>query len=505
MHRIFYKYMKYFILVLLISLPIFVNLGELPIHVWDEYRQAMNAFEMMLNKDFIVTYYEGNPDMWNTKPPLLIWLQVLFMNLIGVNELAIRLPSAFAVLFTCIIILFFSVRYLRSFWFGFIAMMVLITTEGYIGYHASRTGDYDALLTLFTTLSGLLFFLFTETKKTKYLYLFFLFTAFAVLTKGITGLLFLPALTIYTLGQKQFIILFKNKHFYVGLLSFLSLVLGYYYLREFYNPGYLLAVQENELGGRFLNKKELFDPPFYSYFLNLIHNKFFFWYPLVPLGIWVGLVQVNKKINRITLFSILMVSTYLLIITVAQTRRPWYDVPLYPFLSILAAIFIYYIFLRLRKVNWTDLNLNGFKFKQNMIPTIFLMLIYINPYQKILEKTLIIKESPQERSLNEIGYFLKDAILGKEDVDDCFLMFNSNYIDNYYLMPKGNNIQNNFYIKILESKGIMLSFKDWKKLEKGDKVLVSKNNIKNYIEKKYFYQVIKEKGNIIKYQIYGRK
>ena len=30
-----------------------------------------------------MTYYLDEPDMWNTKPPLLVWLQVIFMKLLG--------------------------------------------------------------------------------------------------------------------------------------------------------------------------------------------------------------------------------------------------------------------------------------------------------------------------------------------------------------------------------------------------------------------------------------
>jgi len=68
--------------------------------------------------------------MWNTKPPLLVWVQVLFMKVLGVNELSVRLPSAFAALYNCIALLIFSLRYLKPFWFGFVAIIVLITSHG---------------------------------------------------------------------------------------------------------------------------------------------------------------------------------------------------------------------------------------------------------------------------------------------------------------------------------------------------------------------------------------
>ena len=183
-------YFKYVILAALMYMPIFGHLDALPIRIWDEARLAINAYEMLNDGDYIVTHFEGKPDMWNTKPPLLIWVQVFFMKILGVNELSVRLPSAIAAFFTSLVLLIFSHKYLEKFWFGFITVFVLITSHGYINFHSSRTGDYDALLTLFTTLSGLLFFAYCEARNHKYLYLFFLCTALAVLTKSITGLLF---------------------------------------------------------------------------------------------------------------------------------------------------------------------------------------------------------------------------------------------------------------------------------------------------------------------------
>jgi 4-amino-4-deoxy-L-arabinose transferase-like glycosyltransferase len=99
--------------ILIISFPLFVNLGDHPIRLWDESRNAINALDMFSNGNYLVTHYEGNPEMWNTKPPLLIWLQVLFFTLIGPSELALRLPSAFAALGVCITLYLFSIKYLN--------------------------------------------------------------------------------------------------------------------------------------------------------------------------------------------------------------------------------------------------------------------------------------------------------------------------------------------------------------------------------------------------------
>lgn len=178
-------------------MPVFGHLNRQPIRVWDESRTAINAQEMLGNGNWSVTYYKGEPDHWYTKPPLMVWCQTTLMKLIGVNELAVRLPSAIAALLTMLALLVFSVRHLKSSGFGFVVVMVLLTSEGYISIHGTRTGDTDALLTLFTTLIVLMFYVFEKKQQLKHLYLFFLFTTLAIFAKGVAGLLFMPALFIY--------------------------------------------------------------------------------------------------------------------------------------------------------------------------------------------------------------------------------------------------------------------------------------------------------------------
>ncbi len=481
-------YLKYIILAAILYTPIFAHLDALPIRIWDEARLAINAYEMSQNGNLIVTYFDGAPDMWNTKPPLLIWIQALFIKMFGFNELAIRLPSAIAALFTCVVILIFSEKYLKNFWFGFIAVVVLVTSQGYIHDHATRTGDYDALLTLFTTISGLLFFVYCERQNKKHLYLFFIFTALAVLTKSITGLLFVPAMLIYSIISKQFIPLLKNKHFYFGVGVFLLMVFGYYFWREILNPGYLAAVHKNELGGRYLEVVEEHRNVFAYYYNNLIAYKLTGWYLMIPVGFAIGLATKNQKIKKMVVFTSLMIATFFLIISTSQTKLAWYDVPMYPFIAMLVAVFIYFIFELLRNSNTLQ-----FQVFAKLAPFLFLFFIAIGPYETIFEKTNGAKEIASEKRFYELSQYMKDAAKGRHEVN------------NKYVLLDGYNAHIWFYIINLNHQGVAISFKDWTKLAPEDVVLTELGHLKEYVEKKYDFEIIDVYGNIVTYKIHGEK
>src|SRR5690606_5022387 len=88
----------YVLLLVVFYFTIFYRLDAKILREWDEARNAMNAVEMIENSNPIIRYYEGVPDMWEVKPPLLTWFQVITLTVFGKNELGVRLPSAIAAL-----------------------------------------------------------------------------------------------------------------------------------------------------------------------------------------------------------------------------------------------------------------------------------------------------------------------------------------------------------------------------------------------------------------------
>ena len=461
------------LLVLLIS-SFFIQLSAIPIRIWDEARLANNALEMYLNGNWIVTYYDGSPDMYNTKPPLLIWLQVINMHLFGLNEAAVRIPSALASVSTGILIWWFLKKRLEDHWAGFLAGSVFATTFAYVYIHAGRTGDYDALLSLFTTLYCLSIYFFITEKKTGWLYLFWLCISLAGLTKGVAGLLFLPGIALFILFQKATMALLFNKHFYIGALGFVVLVGGYYLLREQYNPGYLKAVWENELGGRYGTVLEGHGHPFNYFFRNMYRWRNEYWFYFIVPALVTGLAIQNKEIRRISLFNVLMVLPYFLIISSAQTKLEWYDIPLYPFLSIQIAILLYFVW------HWAKQWINKQQLRTAFAIASF-MLIFFFPFQQCWNFVHHFGEKPWDNDPHKQSYYLQNAIRQNKDLTD------------YYFCYSDYNGQIKFYVEVLRHQGVKVDLNNSLEfLSAGKKVVVSQKPLMDSLQQNFAVQKLEE-------------
>lgn len=338
------KLIQVFAFVLLVSLcafPLFYNLGSVGAQMWDESRNGVNALEMFYNHNYLVTYFEEHPDMWNTKPPLFIWSVVVCMKFLGTTVLALRLPSALSGLVIVIYGFFFSKKMLSDWRPGFFAGLTVVTSVGFIDYHVARNGDFDAMLAMWIFLYCAQFFVYLETKQRKHLIYTALFVALAILTKGIAGGLFVPGLLLLTLLNKNYRAVLKKKELYVFAALGLLLGVSYYFIRELYNPGYIDAVIKNELVGRYMEVKEYHRADAWFYLERLQSTHFTTWLYWMPISIFIVLATKNELVKKVGIFVIIQIVCYLLIISFSETKLKWYDAPLYPFLGLLIGLAFY--------------------------------------------------------------------------------------------------------------------------------------------------------------------
>lgn len=452
--------------------PLFLHLDVLPLRVYDESRLGLNCVEMLGNGKFLIPYSEGVPDMWNTKPPLLLWLQAALFKLIGPGELALRLPSAIAALLTVLTLLVFAQRHLQSFAFGLIMALVLLSSDGYVTTHATRTGDYDALLTLFITLYSLSAFMFSQTGKYTYIRCFFVFITLGELTKSVQSLIMLPAVGAFAM-------IFGRKHFsrsvlketVLGAIASFAVIASYYLGREMLNPGYLQAVWDNELGGRYSNALEDHSGPFMFYFDSLTDDHFSIWYLMVPIGVIIGFLAKDERIRRLTLFSLVLTVWYWLIISSAQTKLAWYEVPLFPWLSILVGIGIYMVF---KVVMESTMAQQSLAF--NIVPWLMLLYIFQTPYSNTVDRVYFPKEHPWDKEMYEIFHYLQKSGKGRANLTTkmvCAIDYQVPYL---------------FYQYLLEQKGKHIELTRVNDLEVGDTVLIHYQYHKNLVDSVFDHQ-----------------
>lgn len=338
-----YKIVAFIGLAVLAYLTLFDYLGAKPLNLWDEARLANNAFEMLQHGNWFVKYFNYEPDMWSTKPPLMPWAQALSMKLFGFNVLAVRLPAAVAGLSLIIFLLIYSYRVLGSVWIGYFASVILLSTSAFAGFHVARSGDHDSFLVLFSTIMVLCFYAYIKSGRFKFLYYTCIALTLGILTKGIAVFFFTPAMFAWLLYSGKFKTTVNSKHFYYAISIVVFFGLGFYFLRESLNPGYMQAVYNNELGGRYGEVLEGHRAGPWFYAQNFIYERYTYWLPLLIIAL-VALIGWDKKLTNNSTLPIYLftLSVWLIfIISTASTKIFWYDAPIYPLLALIIGRFIY--------------------------------------------------------------------------------------------------------------------------------------------------------------------
>jgi 4-amino-4-deoxy-L-arabinose transferase-like glycosyltransferase len=318
---------------------LFHQLGRQHMNLWDESSYALNALEMVERGDPIEVYLEGQPDLYNSKPPFAIWCMALSVKVLGFNEFAVRLPAALFGLGSTLLLFVFGLRVFRDPLVALAAPFVLISSTGFISEHGARTGDTDAILAFWILFYCACFFFYTRGGKRAQLFLFLsaLGVTFACLTKGIAGLTALPGLLVWAAYTRKIKDIFTSKWFYAGVMLFIVAVPGYYLLRNHYTPGYIDAVLHFELGGR-LGRQEFLNPeprPFYFFYKAMLADgRLNTWLIALPLSLlliwWPG--RKNEASHAGAFFTVALFGVSLSL-AASSTKLYWYDMPMYPLIA----------------------------------------------------------------------------------------------------------------------------------------------------------------------------
>jgi 4-amino-4-deoxy-L-arabinose transferase-like glycosyltransferase len=449
--------------ILLCYYPLCYGIDNFCIQLWDESRNVINSIEMLQNKHWFVRYFEGKPDMWELKPPFLIWLQALSFKIFGIHEWSARLPSMVFSMATVFLLLWMSLKISHSMVAGALAAIILVSSEGYVGPHVARSGDHDVVLTFFSTAMVFSAYLFFKTDQKKYLLLIFLSLFFGWLTKSIIIFMFLPGIFIWSLVQKKFLKVMVNLQFWIGLFLTLGVMLAYYLWRESQSPGYIHEVYMNEWFGRYFDMSDNYHyqhDSFWYYWNGFFNTRF---YPFISgLLICLLLIMFIKKLafRSFLIYLSLAFAFYFLVIS-AGSKNFWYDAPLYPIAAFILGLMIYNFYHFIQD-----------KVDQKAILILSLCLIYPNYLQSYLIAT-----EPDQREfygIESVSYYLKyeDSKLPK----------------NLIVLYEGTATPLNFYRIKRQRKDIKI--KAFHELKLNDMVLHHPHYFKDSLNKKFETELV---------------
>lgn len=310
----------------------------LPLMYWDESRIANNALEAARDGHWLAPYYHGAVDHWNTKPPLLVWAMAGLLK-VGLPPLwAVRLPNILAAATTCGLA-WSTLRFgLKDALAAIVCGALILCSSLYVGFHGTRTGDFDGLETLFVLGYVLSFWAaFADPPRPSWLIAAAACIFAAVLTKGVAGAIPLPGCALLLLSDRaRFVALIKDKRTWICGFAAVALCIGYYLSRETYDPGYVRAVLFNELGGRFLAVSDGHSggPLFY---LEALFHGFEPGLVLLPLAA-LPLFGAHRPRRDLTLVTLVSGMVALMVLSWSKTKLFWYETPTIPLFSVAAAI-----------------------------------------------------------------------------------------------------------------------------------------------------------------------
>ena len=354
-------------MLLLLSKLFFIELCE-----WDESRNGVNAYEMMVKNDFIHLYYNFELDTWNAKPPLLQWLIILGYKLFGFNLIGLRWSNVFC-FFVYILYAFKSIQILTNKKTAFYTLFILVTGNFILVKHVFLTADFEPLL-LSTSIFGFYHYLkYWKTNLFIHLYLMMFGFILAFYSKGIAGTWIVLTLLIVVLFLKKYRIKYSNHLFIVTIIYILS-CLSWFSIQHFFP----LDSKDTFYGTNNINKVMLYYDTIERFFCSkangLSGNKdyFFafkefrnsseFWNVFSVLIFIIFIIKRQKYSNDQFIDIIKICTIFILPLTIlvnfGNSQLGWYYAPLYLFFCLFLVItYFYYI-----KIKNKSLIINGFCF-----------------------------------------------------------------------------------------------------------------------------------------------
>lgn len=323
--------MKRLLIILCIICPtLFIyNLGSRDFWAPDEGDFAEIVTELSTN--FIVPHLNNMP--YGEKPPLFYYITYASQKALFwlKDEASMRFPTAIFA-FLCTIFTCISIRKFFDEEMAMFSVFILITAP--LFYWQARYLQADMIFSSFVV-SGLLFFLwFYHTGKTYFLYLYFIFTGLAFVTKGPLSIaLMFPVVFIFLMLEKNFKAI-KPRAIIIGSVIFLLVILPWYitiYLKEGMPYLYENIIRQNLT--RFLDAWSHKRPIYY--YLTTLPLDFFPWSLFLPSGIYIAFTKFRND-PKVKFFLIWFLWMFVFF-SISSGKISKYMLPVLPSISLITS------------------------------------------------------------------------------------------------------------------------------------------------------------------------
>ncbi len=321
----------------------FYGLGQFGLIGADEPRYAQVARQMLDRHDWITPTLGGRA--WLEKPPLYYWQARLAYSVLGVSDVAARVPAALdATLLVIAIYLFF-----RKFRRGVEVDAALITASsaGVIGY--ARAASMDMALTAAFAVAMLAWWAWRESGERIYLALFYVCMALGMLAKGpVAPFLAAGVIVVFALAVRDLRVVTKTL-WLPGILLSCGLALPWYIAVQIRNPQFFREfILEHNLA-RFSSNLYHHPEPFWYYapvtLLSLMPWTVFVIAAFVePIRAWWAerkSVFTDPDFDlRFNLFACCWLIVPIAFFSISQSKLPGYILPVVPAGGILLANYL---------------------------------------------------------------------------------------------------------------------------------------------------------------------
>lgn len=312
------------------SLPLFFyNLGAYSLVDFDEAWYAEISRNILKHRQPFLLSFNGFP--YTDHPPLGFILIAMSFLTFGVNEFAARFPSALLG-FLSVLILYFTGRNLFNRAVGLGAGLMLLSSVWFI--LRARSGNLDSIFLFFYLLT--FYFAIKLINNSIWIYLLSISLSLVFLTKSAIGLTILIPVIFLLVIKKVNI---SASKILVAIVLFL-LILSPWIILSYsqYGLGYFIHILNLGLRSQtkiMPNIKELGSSSTFQY----LHFGIREWFYPSLIALIGSLVFIDRKRQLIPIY-LLMFILLVGFLTNAKTEI-WHLIPLYPFLGLISAFFLY--------------------------------------------------------------------------------------------------------------------------------------------------------------------